>query len=304
MAWSCPRIQAHAALSTSTRRWFLGSSPGRPSGCASDLSGLGPGRPSAKVLGISLALDFVEQSRAAAVKAADLRGASSACCLNGLDRSCPGSRDQSMGSTLQPQKRKAFARGMLGPHMRSTINGPSSWDPVWGCESSDPMGESPSPPGHPQDFFAARHSLAPWFCIPQTRSPLRIAAHLCWPLGHDGPALHCPCWKAWHSADPSLMARATARPAIGFASGGLPPRAAGLAGDACWRSLVGAEKLPAGTQWASLASYVALMTWPSVRVDSLKRLTQSALSSVSLCRSHASLLAWGRLAEVRRALAW
>ena len=66
------------------------------------------------------------------------------------------------------------------------------------------------------------------------------------------------------------MARATARPAIGFASGGLPPRAAGLAGDACWRSLVGAEKLPAGTQWASRASYVALMTWPSVRVDSLK----------------------------------
>ena len=103
------------------------------------------GRPQ-RFLGISLALDFVEQSRAAAAKAADRIGASSACCLTGLDRSCPGSSDQSMGSTLQPQNRNAFARGMLGPHMRSTINGPPSWDPVWGCESSDPIKESPSPP--------------------------------------------------------------------------------------------------------------------------------------------------------------
>ena len=109
-------------------------------------------------------------------------------------------------------------------------------------------------------------SLAPWFCIPQTLS-----------------ALHCPCWKAWHSTVPPPMARATALPAIGFANGGLPPRAAGLAGVPCWRSLAGAEKFPAG--------YVALMTWPSVRVDSLKRLTQSALSSVSLCWSHARRLA-------------
>ena len=123
IVWSCFRVQEHAALSTSTRLWFLGSSPGKPSGCASERSGLGPGRPSAKVLGISLALDFVEQSRAAAVKAADRIGASSACCLTGLDRSCPGSNDQSMGSTLQPQNRNAFARGILGPHMRSTING-------------------------------------------------------------------------------------------------------------------------------------------------------------------------------------
>ena len=54
--------------------------------------------------GIPLALDFVEQSRAAAVKAAERMGASSACCLNGLDRSCPESSDQSMGSTLQSKR--------------------------------------------------------------------------------------------------------------------------------------------------------------------------------------------------------
>ena len=124
IAWSCFRIQEHAALSTSTRLWFLGSSPGKPSGYF-QTQRLGTWAASAKVLGISLALDFVGQSGAAAVKAADRIGASSACCLNGLDRSCPGSRWAAPFShrTETP---------LPGPHMRSTISGPSSWDPVWG----------------------------------------------------------------------------------------------------------------------------------------------------------------------------
>ena len=42
------------------------------------------------------------------------------------------------------------------------------------------------------------------------------------------------------------VGKLAALPAIGFPSGAL---AAGLAGDACGRSLVGAERFPVGTQW-------------------------------------------------------
>ena len=72
---------------------------------------------------MALALDFVEQSRAAATKMTSsdaarildwqLASAMSSCEL----------RRMSTGVTCQPESAKAVARGALGPDMRSNIAG-------------------------------------------------------------------------------------------------------------------------------------------------------------------------------------
>ena len=95
--------------------------------------------------------------------------------------------------------------------------------------------------------------------------------HLCWPWGQELLGfLHCPCWKAWQILEPSRITLATFLPLTDLPNANW---------DGCWAavaatvvgllaSALGAPGTACGTQWASRATLVALMTSPKDLDDS------------------------------------
>ena len=127
--------------------------------------------PSSNFLGISLALLFVEQSIAAAMKITSPSCLLRECCRRSSDRSWLSSNNQSTVMHCHPQLMNALVRGALGPAMRSAISG----RPSCGSSSSDPKEAAASSSGACQRLPV--QLAAPWLNAPHTRSFLTTAPH-------------------------------------------------------------------------------------------------------------------------------